>query len=98
MNDIKKEELITILKYAYFMAKVVSPISAKQVGLYNCDGAICDFYRFIVERLEKNEKIDITNDEFLGLVYKDMKKDIANRNIEYDGFFFATIEEYDLEK
>lgn len=87
------EELIILLKYAYSMSRVVSPMGAEREGLRHFDGAICDFYREIVTELEKNKKINIQEDEFLSLVYKDMKEDLGDRDIEYDGFFIANPEE-----
>lgn len=87
------DELITILKYAYSMSRIISPMSAEQIGLSHFDGTICDFYRDIVTALEKKEQVNIQEDEFLSLVYKDMKADLGDRDIEYDGFLIGTPEE-----
>lgn len=104
MEIIKKEELINILKYAYFMSRVVSPISAKRVGLYNTGGEICDFYKYLIEAIEKDEPLDFSKDpedDFLSSVYNDyIVPDINNRDITYDGFFVAvkknnSVKEYD---
>jgi len=85
---IKKEELINILKYAYLMSRVISPIEAQKVGLNGFDGAVCDFYKALVEKLQNDEEINLSeklDDEFVNLQYECMKKDVEDQSIEYDG-------------
>lgn len=88
MESLSKEELINILKYSYYMSRLIRPISAKQSGLELAGyGEICDFYREIVCKLEKDESIDLKNDEFLKDIYDSIKNDVSEKDIEYDGFF-----------
>lgn len=99
MEGLKKEELVNILKYSYWMSRIIAPISAEKIGLELAGfDEISDFYKEIIDKIEKNEKIDLSNkskdNEFLKLVYDSMKKDVEHKDIEYDGMFYF-IEEQD---
>ena len=87
----KKDDLIIILKYAYCMSRLISPREAERYGLQLAgDSTIGEFYQTIIEKIEKNEKIDFTencNDEFLKEIYKTMKEEMSERDIEYDDMF-----------
>lgn len=88
METLSKEELINILKYSYCMSRLIRPISAKQYGLELAGyDEISDFYKHLVCKLEKNESIDLSNDEYYKDIYESIKKDVSERNIEYDGIF-----------
>lgn len=84
---IKKEDLINILEYSYRMSRVVSPYEAEKVGLNGFDGAVCEFYKELIDKIEKDEDINLnekSNNEFLRLQYECMKKDIEDRIVEHD--------------
>lgn len=91
MDTLKKEELINILKYAYFLSTLVAPINAKKAGLYKADGAIPDFYQYLVEALERDESIDLSKDsdeDILSDVYQNcIVPDVDKRDITYANFF-----------
>lgn len=90
---IKKKELINILEYAYRMSRVISPYEAEKVGLNGFDGAVCDFYNELIEKIEKGEDINLnekSNNEFLSLQYECMKKDVEDEMMQHDN------SEYDI--
>lgn len=96
MVKMNKEELINILKYAYFMSRVVAPIHAHKVGLYHIDGSICDFYQSLVERIEADKQFDLndlsddSDDQFLAIMYNNhIVPDVGDRDITYYDFFVA---------
>lgn len=96
MENIKKDDLITILKYAYCMSRLIRPKEAKEYGLQLAgDGVIGEFYKTIIEKIEKDERVDLSedcSDELLREVYKTMKEDVAEIDIEYDGMFIIDAE------
>ncbi|MBE5820197.1 MAG: hypothetical protein E7310_05235 [Clostridiales bacterium] len=75
---LKREELITILKYASFMYKCVNPMTAEKIGLNNCYDNVSAFYNGIIEKLEKDEEIEIDQEEYLKELYQQIKKDVDN--------------------
>ena len=93
METLKKEELINILKYAYFMSMVVAPINARKVGLNKAGGLIPEFYQYLVEALEKGEQINLSRDpenDILSDVYQNcIVPDVGERDLTYAGFFLA---------
>lgn len=93
MDTLKKEELINILKYSYFLSTLVAPINAKKVGLYKADGAIPDFYKYLVEALEKDKPIDLSGnpeEDILSDVYQNcIVPDVDERDITYADFFIG---------
>lgn len=93
METLKKEELINILKYAYFMSMVVAPINARKVGLNKAGGLIPEFYQYLVEALEKGEQIDLSKDpenDILSDIYQNcIVPDVGERNLTYADFFIG---------
>lgn len=73
---LKKEELITMMKYASFMYKCINPKSAEKVGLNNCYDNVSAFYNDIIEKLENDEEIEIEQDEVLKELYSLIKVDV----------------------
>ncbi len=99
MDILKKEELINILKYSYWMSRIIAPISAERIGLELAGyDEISEFYKDIINKIEKDENIDFNDEcnQYLKSVYESMKRDVANKDIEYDGMFYF-IEEQDKE-
>lgn len=92
METLSKEELINILKYSYCMSRLIRPIRAKEYGLELAGyDEISDFYKNLVCKLEKNESIDLRNDEYYKDIYESIKNDVSDRDIEYDGIFVARL-------
>lgn len=93
MKTLKQEELINILKYAYFMSMVVAPINARKVGLNKAGGLIPEFYQYLVEALEKGEQIDLSKDpenDILSDIYQNcIVPDAGERNLTYADFFIG---------
>ena len=93
METLKKEELINILKYAYFMSMVVAPINARKVGLNKVGGLIPEFYQYLVEALEKDEQINLSRDpenDILSDVYQNcIVPDVGERDLTHAGFLLA---------
>lgn len=92
-GNVKKEELINILKYAYFMSMVVAPINARKVGLNKAGGLIPEFYQYLVEALEKGEQINLSRDpenDILSDIYQNcIVPDVGERDLTYAGFLLA---------
>ncbi len=93
MKTLKQEELINILKYAYFMSMVVAPINARKVGLNKVGGLIPEFYQYLVEALEKGEQIDLSKDpenDILSDIYQNcIVPDVGEKNLTYADFFIG---------
>ena len=93
MDTLKKEELINILKYSYFLSTLVAPINAKKVGLNKASGLIPEFYQYLVEALEKDKPIDLSGDpdeNILSDVYQNcIVPDVDKRDITYADFFIG---------
>ena len=81
---IKKKELINILEYAYRMSRVISPYEAEKVGLHRFDGAVCEFYKELIDEIENGKNINLNekfSNEFLSLQYECMTIDIEELEI-----------------
>lgn len=93
METLKKEELINILKEAYFMSMVVAPINARKVGLNKVGGLIPEFYQYLVEALEKDEQINLSRDpenDIISDVYQNcIVPDVGERDLTHAGFFIG---------
>ncbi len=93
MESFKKEELINILKYSYLMSRAIEPISAEKIGLQLAGyDEISDFYKDIIDKIEKGENINFNgscngDNQYLKQIYESMKKDVENKDIECDGIF-----------